>query len=646
MAPWKKIAILKYSSSKEESNVLGRSGNMNVWESNSAKSTAVTSRLRLLIHAGKTKSHKTLTACFLVTLLVASSFSTLVSVNAAPTYYVTINTNYNNTPNGIFVPIIIDGAPTSYKTPHTFITSGTHNFTVPYSDSSGYPFSTWDANTPTDPSYTTITVSSGGSYWAFYSDHVPRSSTGPTDYVFPAEMRYYVTPTDPSVLAVAAGKSWSDIINWVSSHVTYNASLKIWQFPNETLSVGSGECREFSTLAVSMLLARGYNAYVVTGNATDQTGASIGHAWVVLQLNGSFYHFEPQKSWAKQPSPQNFSTYLPEYFIDNVELYPAGASQDPPPAETYDVTINTNFNGVPNNIHVAIAEDGTPTGFTTPYSFVGLSGSHNFTVPYIDDADHPFMSWGSSFPGDKIYPTINTVSGGSFAAFYDSTIDLSDLYPAEKIYLVTPSDPAVTAAAAGKSWSEILDYVSNLPYASTMAPQFPNQTIINGVRFYVDFASLAASLLRAQGYTTYLVGGASTSTDSWIVLNLNGTFIHFDPRYPSTKQQSNDFSSYQANYYVDEKGIYPAGVSLDPSAISIDPIQTPQTTPTLTASPQSSQLPTSTPNPIPTKTPMPTATQSPSVPEFPLNFASIALVCAVFTLTIYLTKKSPPNKKK
>jgi len=179
-----------------------------------------------------------------------------------------------------------------------------------------------------------------------------------------------------------------------------------------------------------------------------------------------------------------------------------------------------------------------------------------------------------------------------------------------------------------------------------MAPQFPNQTIVNGARFYLDFASLATSLLRVRGYAAYLVGGTSTSTDSWIVLDLNGTFVHFDPRYPLAKQQSNDFSSYQADYYVDEKGIYPAGVSLDPSTISLDPIQTPQPSPTPTAIPPASQLPSSTADPTFTKTPMPVATQSPSIPEFPFNLVSVALICAVFTLTIYLVKKSSQNKKR
>ncbi len=565
---------------------------------------------------------------FLTALLVVASMSFFPQVLAAPTYYVTISARYSGTSTGVSVPITEDGISTGFNTPHVFTVTGEHNFSVPYSDAGGHPFSTWSANAPSDPSFTTISVSSGGSYWAFYDTHVPRSSVGPNDYVFPAESRYYVTPSDPAVAAAAAGKSWSDIINWVSSRITYNASLNIWQFPNETLVIGSGECREFSTLAVSMLLARGYSAYVVIGNATDVNGGSIGHAWILVELNGTFYHFEPQRSWANQPSSGNFSQYIPEYYVDNIGLYPAGSSLDPPQAQTYDVTINTSLNNVTNSVQVAIIEDGTPTGFDTPHSFVGLSGVHNFTVPYLDEAGHPFTSWGNNFAGEKIFPTIATSSGGSFTAFYHASMDFGRLYPAEKILLITPSDPAVIAVASNKSWNEIFDYTSSIPWANNTAAQFPNQTIANGSRLYLDAASLACSMLRARGYTAYLVGGSSPSTDSWIVLSLNGTTFQLDPKYSSREQQSANFTDYRANYYVDENGIYPPGITQSPPPY-------PSSDPNLTPSPTSVSTPQTTLEP----------TQSPPVPEFSLFLSLLAIALASIVLAVFVNRKSSLKPK-
>jgi transglutaminase-like putative cysteine protease len=523
-------------------------------------------------------SYKIAVASFLFLLTVTSIFS-VGFASAAATYSITIYSKYNNVSNSVNVPITEDGVPTGFSTPHTFSgLSGTHNFTVPYEDSSGHPFRAWDIRAPSDSAFNTLNVSSIGVYWAFYDSHVPRNNGGGVDYVSPAEQRYYVTPSDSAVIAATGNKSWSDIINWVASQITYNYNTTIWQFPNETLALGSGQCREYATLCVSMLLSRGYIAYVVTGNITQESGMNTnlanGHAWIVIQLNDTFYHFEPQRTWAGQPSPVNFTSgYIAQYYVDNFGLYPHGTSENPPAAETYDLTINTSYNGVSDIVNVAIAMDGLPTGFNTPYTFAGLKGAHNITVPYTDISGHPFMSWGTNYPGESRYATIPFSSGGVFTAYYETEFNRNSLYDAERMYLITPTDPAIVAAAANKSWNEILDLVSAVPRPATTGLQFPNQTLAKGSRYFADCASLFCSMLRSRGYTAYMVKGTSEEADAWVVLNLNGTFIHLDSYYPWKEQQTLNFESYQPSFYVDEKGIYPAGVSVDP------PLKLPDATP-------------------------------------------------------------------
>jgi len=66
------------------------------------------------------------------------------------------------------VSITMDGIPTGYTTSHTFTgLNGTHTFTVPSTDANSHPFNQWS----TGNTSTTITVSSGGTYTAYYGIH-------------------------------------------------------------------------------------------------------------------------------------------------------------------------------------------------------------------------------------------------------------------------------------------------------------------------------------------------------------------------------------------------------------------------------------------------------------------------------------------
>jgi len=84
------------------------------------------------------------------------------------TYLVTIRAGCYTEGVDVEVDIIfMDGWPASYATPHTFGLSGTHTFTVPSIDPHGHRFKEWS----TSETSTTLTVSEGGTYTAYYSVH-------------------------------------------------------------------------------------------------------------------------------------------------------------------------------------------------------------------------------------------------------------------------------------------------------------------------------------------------------------------------------------------------------------------------------------------------------------------------------------------
>jgi len=567
------------------------------------------------------KSRKLLVSAFIVSLafaMVLPLFCTSLA-SAQYAYSVNINTSINATVNGNSVPITEDGLPTGFSTPHTFDLTGTHNFTVPYQDASGHPFREWSINAPTDNAFTTIKVSASGIYFANYDLQVNPNAPGAVQF------RFFVTPQDSAVAAASSGKSWSDIINWVATHITFNSTLgDRLQYPNETLAVGSGVCREYSDLCVSMLLSRGYNAYCVLGNISS----GENHVWVALELNGNLYHFEPQATCAMQPNSTRWTSgYTAKYFVNNTDFFAALPSLDPPTTATYDVTVAATSNLVSNNIFVPITMDGILTVYTTPYTFSGLTGVHNFTLPYTDSATHSFIQWQYLSASVKYFTTVNASASSTFTATYSTPTYTGALPPSLLRILITPNDPAVITAASGKSWSQIIDYVSSIPavsHISNYPVQYPNQTLSSG-RVFADFASLACSMLRANGYTAYLAGSSGNISTVWVVVLVNGAFIHVNAYSPWAAQ----ITSYQADYYVDQNGLYSAGTSTDvPPA---DPTPTPTQPPTSTQTPTSTTCPTTTASP--TTKPNPTQTPSPLIPEISPN---ILVAVLIFILTVVL----------
>ncbi len=90
-------------------------------------------------------------------------------------------------------------------------------------------------------------------------------------------------------------------------------------------------------------------------------------------------------------------------------------SPAPPPA-TYDATLNAHCITEGKDLKVEIAMDGSPTGYTTPYTFTGLNGTHTLAVPGNDGAGDPFRQWSTG----QTNTTITVSSAGTYTAYYGS----------------------------------------------------------------------------------------------------------------------------------------------------------------------------------------------------------------------------------
>jgi len=89
--------------------------------------------------------------------------------NPPQPYDVTVNAHCDFEGIDISVSIKMDGAPTSYSTPHTFTDlTGPHDFTVPDTDVKGHPFAKWS----TGQTDTTIRLSSAETVTAYYKGNM------------------------------------------------------------------------------------------------------------------------------------------------------------------------------------------------------------------------------------------------------------------------------------------------------------------------------------------------------------------------------------------------------------------------------------------------------------------------------------------
>jgi outer membrane protein assembly factor BamB len=96
----------------------------------------------------------------------------------------------------------------------------------------------------------------------------------------------------------------------------------------------------------------------------------------------------------------------------NWDIWLQQLASTPPP--TYSATIVAHCNTEGVDVAVAITKDSSPSGFSTPHTFTGLTGSHTFTVPGTDGSGHAFKQWSTG----STSLTITVSSGGTYTAYY------------------------------------------------------------------------------------------------------------------------------------------------------------------------------------------------------------------------------------
>ncbi len=589
-----------------------------------------------------------LVAGFTLIMLLPALFVTTPAL-AESSYSVMITSSLRGSVSPISVPIIMDGQPTGYNTPRNFTgLTGVHNFTVPYEHPNGHPFRNWNILTSPSCLFTTITLSaenasSKGAYCAFY-DKVFNASS----FIWP-QNRYFVTPNDPAVIAAANNMTWNEILDWIVVNITPDISIGRYLFPNETLALSAGVCREFSGLAVSMLEARGYTAYVVAGNTTGHL--DINHAWIALEVNGTLYHYEPQNEWDNQPEPLSWANNRTAWYFYNDKVFiPATATKDLPTltTETYKVTILASSTGnltKKDQVQAQIFLDGKDTGFMSPHTFWNLKGNHTFAVGQLDGGGNPFYAWTSEVQSNRWFPSIVTTQGGTHCAIYFPKIDLTHPSPSQRQYFITPNDNAIVAAAKGKNWTQIIDYISSLayygPHDINNPVLFPNQTL-NGGYYLPDYALLCCSMLLANGYTAYYAGMTENPWTAWVVMEINGTLTPINPYRPMADYI---IPSARADFFANQTGMYPAIISDKPNTASPTPSPSPNQPSSTISTAIPTTIPTPTNNPNPT-TPSPSPTEHPqstpeplaTVPETPAFIAAVILLASTIT-TLVLRKK-------
>ena len=116
----------------------------------------------------------------------------------------------------------------------------------------------------------------------------------------------YITPSDSIIQQTLENivnnplvPDWLEIRDWVANEIEYVSDItahgvsEYWQLPRETLSLGTGDCEDFSILLCSFYRAIGWNineVYVVIG---EKEG--MYHAWVKLNVDIiGWQNIEPQ----------------------------------------------------------------------------------------------------------------------------------------------------------------------------------------------------------------------------------------------------------------------------------------------------------------------------------------------------------------
>ncbi len=98
-----------------------------------------------------------------------------------------------------------------------------------------------------------------------------------------------------------------------------------WQLPEQTESLGNGDCEDTSILLTDRLISRGIEARVALGYLSEEDGTTTGHAWVVARIDGIDYLLEStEHEIADDVVPlvtELGSKYAPHVLFDRETVY-------------------------------------------------------------------------------------------------------------------------------------------------------------------------------------------------------------------------------------------------------------------------------------------------------------------------------------
>lgn len=143
------------------------------------------------------------------------------------------------------------------------------------------------------------------------------------DAILPRELnsqiaKLYITPEDSMVEQTLNNiiknpiiPDWIEIRDWIANNIEYeydneaHGASEYWQLPRETLSLGTGDCEDFSMLLCSLYRDIGWDeneVYVVLGEKDENY-----HAWVKLDVDIiGWQNIEPQLN--------GWNTFIGDFF--------------------------------------------------------------------------------------------------------------------------------------------------------------------------------------------------------------------------------------------------------------------------------------------------------------------------------------------
>jgi hypothetical protein len=173
-------------------------------------------------------------------------------------------------------------------------------------------------------------------------------------------------------------------------------------------------------------------------------GKGVPDFWLYWYLNGTMVDWANDDSYTHQWTfePSDPDTY--QVYVTGTDSWEAIPPSEWPKSQVATVDVqgvkikaHCNIDGA--DVSVNIMMDGSPTGYTTPHTFLGLSGTHWFTVQPVDPEDHTFKQWSNG----ETNTTTAISSDGTYTAYYPAehalnimptTSGSTDLLPGSYVY--------------------------------------------------------------------------------------------------------------------------------------------------------------------------------------------------------------------